>query len=186
MTERERWIVYPLLFLALGAALRDKVFGETKNKRIECQELIVSGDDDASVQPVPLVRIGSVPRPSAESPHVGQIVVNGEVIVSGQLAAPGIQAEQLISSRIQADQMQTRDINAANYFFRRLPFAPMQQAIPGMSTEDLLRAQQHVAGEEQDEAAADALKQAEEPTKAAEPKAKSAPEATEKPAPPAE
>ena len=25
MTERERWIVYPLLFLALGAALRDKL-----------------------------------------------------------------------------------------------------------------------------------------------------------------
>jgi hypothetical protein len=29
MTERERWIVYPLLFLALGAALRDKLVDRT-------------------------------------------------------------------------------------------------------------------------------------------------------------
>ena len=32
MTERERWIVYPLLFLALGAALRDKLSEHTKTK----------------------------------------------------------------------------------------------------------------------------------------------------------
>ena len=32
MTERERWIVYPLLFLALGAALRDKLVDRTTTK----------------------------------------------------------------------------------------------------------------------------------------------------------
>ena len=32
MTERERWIVYPLLFLALGAALRDKLSEHTKTQ----------------------------------------------------------------------------------------------------------------------------------------------------------
>ena len=41
MTQRERWIVYPLLFLALGASLRDK-FGGPESidaSRIRCDEL---------------------------------------------------------------------------------------------------------------------------------------------------
>ena len=45
MTERERWIVYPLLFLALGAALRDKLFDSTTTKSIVCQELTVVDEE---------------------------------------------------------------------------------------------------------------------------------------------
>ncbi len=46
MNERERWIVYPLLFLALGAALRDSfrqrvTTDELVTKRIVCEELSV-------------------------------------------------------------------------------------------------------------------------------------------------
>jgi hypothetical protein len=46
MNERERWIVYPLLFFALGAALRDKFLqrvttDELIAKRIVCDELDV-------------------------------------------------------------------------------------------------------------------------------------------------
>jgi hypothetical protein len=46
MTERERWIVYPLLFFALGAALRDKFThtvqtDELRAGRILCEELEV-------------------------------------------------------------------------------------------------------------------------------------------------
>ncbi len=41
MTERERWIVYPLLFLALGSALRDKMLKQTSSDRILCQQLMV-------------------------------------------------------------------------------------------------------------------------------------------------
>jgi hypothetical protein len=40
MTERERWIVYPLVFFALGAALRDKFLQHVSTKEIECQRLI--------------------------------------------------------------------------------------------------------------------------------------------------
>lgn len=40
MTERERWIVYPLLFLALGSALRDKLLQQTTSKTIRCEEMI--------------------------------------------------------------------------------------------------------------------------------------------------
>lgn len=39
MNDRERWIVYPLLFLALGAALRDKLAKQTRAKQIVCEQL---------------------------------------------------------------------------------------------------------------------------------------------------
>lgn len=39
MTDRERWIVYPLLFLALGSALRDKLAKQTRAKQIICEQL---------------------------------------------------------------------------------------------------------------------------------------------------
>jgi len=51
MSDRERWIVYPLLFLALGASLRDKMDGKIHIdkidcSRIRCAELTVVGDDE--------------------------------------------------------------------------------------------------------------------------------------------
>ncbi|MEM6798578.1 MAG: hypothetical protein AAF589_03610 [Planctomycetota bacterium] len=41
MSERERWIVYPLLFLALGAALRDKLMQQTRADQLVCQRLVM-------------------------------------------------------------------------------------------------------------------------------------------------
>ncbi|WP_428306868.1 hypothetical protein [Lacipirellula sp.] len=46
MNERERWIIYPLLFFALGAALRDKFTHEVKTDQLRagkilCEELVV-------------------------------------------------------------------------------------------------------------------------------------------------
>ncbi|RIK84535.1 MAG: hypothetical protein DCC67_04865 [Planctomycetota bacterium] len=46
MSERERWIVYPLLFFALGAALRDKFTQEVRTDKlragqIQCEELLI-------------------------------------------------------------------------------------------------------------------------------------------------
>lgn len=41
MTDRERWIVYPLLFLALGSALRDKLAKQTQAKQIICEQLLL-------------------------------------------------------------------------------------------------------------------------------------------------
>jgi hypothetical protein len=43
MSTRERWIVYPLLFLALGAALRDKVIAKIEIPRLKCGQLEVDG-----------------------------------------------------------------------------------------------------------------------------------------------
>ncbi|MCE5267405.1 MAG: hypothetical protein LLG00_05915 [Planctomycetaceae bacterium] len=41
MSTRERWIVYPLLFLTLGAVLRDKLVGsrEVRAERVVCERL---------------------------------------------------------------------------------------------------------------------------------------------------
>jgi hypothetical protein len=46
MNERERWIVYPLLFFALGASLRDKFTHEVRTDQLHagqlsCEELVV-------------------------------------------------------------------------------------------------------------------------------------------------
>jgi hypothetical protein len=129
MTERERWIVYPLLFLALGAALRDKLSEHTKTKSIECQELIVYGEENEGRPSVPLVQIGAAKRASADSPHMGQIFVNGLIQAQG----------------VQAEGIQAGNVNADNYYFRRVPFAPLLRAIPGVSPADWLRAQQQAA-----------------------------------------
>lgn len=37
MSERERWIVYPLLFFALGAAIRDKLFHQVRTDDVAAQ-----------------------------------------------------------------------------------------------------------------------------------------------------
>lgn len=145
MTERERWIVYPLLFLALGAALRDKLSEHTKTRTLECQELIVYGEGSASQPPVPLVQIGAVKRTSAESPHLGQILVNG-VVQSQAVQAEGMHAGTIMASNVNAD----------NYYFRRVPFAPTpMRAIPGASLNNWLRSQQQQSTQSQ-AAAADA------------------------------
>ena len=40
MTERERWIVYPLVLFALGAALRDKFMQHVETKELQCQRVV--------------------------------------------------------------------------------------------------------------------------------------------------
>lgn len=51
MTDRERWTVYPLLILALGLALHDKLLSSSfvDAQRVTCRELIVKGRDGTTV-----------------------------------------------------------------------------------------------------------------------------------------
>jgi hypothetical protein len=51
MSDRERWIVYPLLFLAIGMSLRDK---QLPTKKVLTQKLVVLNDKD-----VPVVEVGA-------------------------------------------------------------------------------------------------------------------------------
>jgi hypothetical protein len=98
MTERERWVVYPLLFLALGAALRDKLSEQTTSKRIRCQELIVTGDDAADYDAPAPVRILAVPTNGPGSSQVGKIVVNGLI------EADAVRCNKLIAVAFSAAQ----------------------------------------------------------------------------------
>jgi hypothetical protein len=41
MSERERWIVYPLIFFALGAAVRDKLLQRVEAKEIVCESIAI-------------------------------------------------------------------------------------------------------------------------------------------------
>lgn len=79
MSERERWVVYPLLFLALGAALRDKLVDSTITKRIVCQELTVVDEEPVGMQPVGVIaRIGRT-DPVRGQPPTGYLVLNGQL-----------------------------------------------------------------------------------------------------------
>ena len=46
MSERERWIIYPLLFFALGAAVRDKILHRVEAKEIFCESLKIIDQQD--------------------------------------------------------------------------------------------------------------------------------------------
>ena len=42
MSNRERWTVYPLLFLTLGIALKDKITKRTDTDTVICKNLVVT------------------------------------------------------------------------------------------------------------------------------------------------
>jgi hypothetical protein len=118
MSERERWVVYPLLFLALGAALRDKLFDRTTTKSIVCQELTVVDEEPTGQRPVRiLAQIGR--DPSMRGTSSGAYMV-----VNGQLDADLINAKQ--------------------YAFRNVPFVPALQTIMSYPMDALRALQQSV------------------------------------------
>lgn len=55
MSERERWIVYPLLLFALGAAVRDKLIDRVESKEIRCERLQIVDQQDPTT---PLAELG--------------------------------------------------------------------------------------------------------------------------------
>ncbi len=55
MSERERWIVYPLLLFALGAAVRDKLMDRVEAKEIRCERLQIVDQQDPDK---PLAELG--------------------------------------------------------------------------------------------------------------------------------
>lgn len=91
MTERERWVVYPLLFLALGASLRDKLGGSLTAKRIVCQELRIEDEAAGNEQPRTLALIGRT-EPSPNAPSVGELYVDGIVKVDGVVSSKEFQS----------------------------------------------------------------------------------------------
>jgi hypothetical protein len=126
MSERERWIVYPLLFLALGAALRDKLVDRTTTKSIVCQDLTILDDEVPGRTPRVLARIGRTEATAAARP-IGYLFVSGEVDVEGVVKVNGL-------------------INAKQYAIQGLSFIP---AIPNMMLPDLRALEQLQQSQEQ-------------------------------------
>ncbi len=61
MTSRERWIIYPLLFLALGAALRDKMVpGNVEAFSVDCSQLTCHRLDVIGPEGDSGIRMGTV------------------------------------------------------------------------------------------------------------------------------
>jgi hypothetical protein len=134
MNERERWVVYPLLFLALGAALRDKLIDQTISKRIVCQELTIVDDDVTGRHPGrELIKIGRLE--TAAGPSYGIVQVNGEVLVNGGVRVNGV-----------VDARQIANVGAR-----------VLQMLPGMSPAEFARMMQ--AAEEQRKSAAGKVNQ---------------------------
>ncbi len=120
MTERERWVVYPLLFLALGASLRDKLVDRTVAKSIVCQELTVVDEGDGREPQRVLAKIGHT-EATPDTPAIGFLAVNGELAVDGTVKVNGV-------------------VNAKQYAYRGVPFTPGLQAMPSISLPALMRA----------------------------------------------
>jgi hypothetical protein len=89
MSERERWIVYPLLFLALGASLRDKLGGRLTAKSIVCQELRIE-DEPIGNQPAQVLAMIGRLQSGPNAPSLGGLVVNGEIVVDGAVKVDGV------------------------------------------------------------------------------------------------
>jgi hypothetical protein len=80
MSERERWIVYPLIFFALGASVRDKILQRVETKEIICESLKVV---DLQNPKIPLAVLGfqraRSDDPTQLSERVGRLqLVDGE------------------------------------------------------------------------------------------------------------
>lgn len=93
MTERERWIVYPLLFLALGAALRDKIIKTTESQRIKCQGLCVFDSNDE-----PLLILGAEQFPELR-PDAPNLVRVDRVVADEMVARARLESGQVVGNR---------------------------------------------------------------------------------------
>ena len=100
MTERERWIVYPLLFLALGALLRDKLVGSHRHEanRVSGARASWTTIRTAAIPPHVYAKIGRS-EATGSTPALGYLLVNGEVGINGIVNVNGVvNAGQYMSS----------------------------------------------------------------------------------------
>lgn len=110
MSERERWIVYPLLFLALGAALRDKIIKTTESQRIKCQGLCVYDSND---QPLLILGPEQFPELRPDAPNLIRVeeifanrvtadVLEGNKVEGVQFVAPQDRVGKLVANQVAA------------------------------------------------------------------------------------
>lgn len=81
MSDRERWIVYPLLFLALGAALRDKLAKKSVTEHLVCKQLTVVDEND-----LPVAQIVGLPSEEGGA-STARLLVRGQVVADQVVAS---------------------------------------------------------------------------------------------------
>jgi hypothetical protein len=97
MTDRERWTVYPLLFLALGFAFKDKLVRHADFAEVSCNKLVVNdraGRDRVIIGTTPT---GGILQLQGDNNFRGVLSLAGLVFVDGhgnQVNAALIQAPQ--------------------------------------------------------------------------------------------
>src|SRR6476660_6150059 len=146
MTERERWIVYPLLFLALGAALRDKLVDRTTTKSIVCQELLIVDEESTGPQSQRmLARIFRKPKPGGKS--TASLQINGDLEIIDDDLADNSSARILAAvgrtdppagipasgyAVVRGEVAVEGVVDARQYVWQHLPIMPRQVA-PGLA-----------------------------------------------------
>jgi hypothetical protein len=154
MTERERWIVYPLLFLALGAALRDKLIDRTTARSIVCQELSIVDEDATNPQSQrTIARIGRV-KPKAGAKSTASLQINGDLEIIDEDLSDNSQARILATvgrteppsgipasgyAMVHGEVAVDGVVDAKQYVWQRMPIVPMQVA-PGVAVLGVLQA----------------------------------------------
>lgn len=95
MTDRERWTVYPLLFLALGVSLKDKMFRSVNTDEIRCKTMVCNELRVAGLQGADSLRVaGGILQ--AKSLIIAD--ANGKQRV--QITDGGVQAASLICNAL--------------------------------------------------------------------------------------
>lgn len=100
MNDRERWIIYPLLFLALGSAVVDKLMPRDATfAMLECEALVVSSD------PLQRRRIEINPQGITALAENGSTESVGfRLGANGQLKANQLVTTQLVTAQLVATQ----------------------------------------------------------------------------------
>jgi hypothetical protein len=70
MSERERWIVYPLLFLTLGVSLRDKMIRPIEDE-VRCRRLVVYDENHRRVAEIAPMQVSV--HGAKEAVHAGAL-----------------------------------------------------------------------------------------------------------------
>lgn len=196
MTERERWVVYPLLFLALGAALRDKLVDRTITKSIYCQELAIVDEEPRGGQSARvLARIGRSDAKSG-SPAGATFMLDGHMEIIADDASgirrlvrmgrsdPSAGAPSFGYSYVNGELVVDGMLNAKQYAYQNIPISPNFQVLPGALNPNLWRIlQQPGQKQQQPKVASPKAQPSGKPSQPAPPKAE--PKSSEKAAPPA-
>ncbi len=99
MNDRERWIIYPLLFLALGSAVVDKLMPRDATfATLECEALVISNDPlqrrRLEIDPQGITALAE--NGSQES--IGfRLGANGQLVAAQVVATQGVVAPQVTS-----------------------------------------------------------------------------------------